>query len=457
MKQKSFEDTIAGIATAPGEAGISIIRISGDQALAIADKIIKTQSGKQVSELSNRYMANGWVTHNDKLIDEVLICPMHGPKSFTAEDVVEIHSHGGGVISRLILKILLESGARLAERGEFTQRAFINGRIDLTQAEAINDVISAKSELALDVVVNQLKGKLYKKIGQLKEDISWCLALANAGIDFPEEDVIFDNEEEVREKLQHCFNDVSQLIKSADHGMLIREGYQVALVGQPNAGKSSLMNAMLGTDRAIVTEIAGTTRDTLQESLEIQGVPVTIIDTAGIRKTSDQIEQQGIDRSKDAIEKADLVLWMVDLTDPSFELDGTLPDAGRLMIILNKKDLHEGEIEIPEEWAEVQQMTISAHDPESIEELKAKLFEILSGGTGLNIEDNMLTNLRQKEAAILAEEALDEAIESLEDEAGEELLSIDLSRCLDALGDIVGETTPDDMLNQIFANFCIGK
>ena len=454
-------DTIAGIATAPGEAGIGIIRISGEQALSIGSSIFKAKNGNNFSNLKNQYLYLGMIQDGAREVDEVLLCIMRKPRSFTTEDVVEIHCHGGSYITRKILQLTLANGARLSGPGEFTQRAFLNGRIDLTQAEATNDLIHARTALGLEMVINQLKGKLYQRIVELKEAISWILALVNAGIDFPEDDVLFSHQKEIFEKIEQVELQLRSLILSAKTGIIVREGYKVALAGKPNVGKSSIMNLLLETSRAIVTQVPGTTRDTIEESLVINGIPVSIIDTAGIRTTDDQVEKKGVSRSFQAMEQADLILWVIDISFPDFEL--TLPEQVKalnipILLIANKIDLLQQTVpDLPEEIDQLEIIHISAKKPQYLDPLKNKISTFISGDRGRVVEDTMLTNLRQQRAAETALATLLRAKDSLQNTLGEELISIDLAQILYALGDIIGETTPDEMLEMIFSQFCIGK
>lgn len=457
----SYNDTIAGIATAPGQAGVSIIRISGEQAISLVGSFFHPKNRKNIHELKNRYLTFGWIEKEGKTIDEAMICLMRKPNSFTTEDVVEIHCHGGMFLTQTVLELVLQSGARLSNPGEFTQRAFLNGRIDLTQAEATNDIIQAKSIAGLELVVNQLKGKLFEKISIIKEKISWVLSLINAAIDFPEEDTVFTNFDEISEKLGEAESYLAKLIASADTGIRIREGYHVVLTGHPNVGKSSLMNGLLEKPRAIVHSVPGTTRDTIEESFLISGIPVSLIDTAGIHTTTDLIEKEGIQRAETAVQHADLILWVLDATDPNFDTllaDTTGTFTAPVLLILNKKDLiKKDDIDIPQKWKKYKSILISALDDDDIQRLKNEIFEFISGKAGAFTEETMLTNLRQKISAEKAMEALKTCQLTLSQREGEELLAVDLSQTLLALGEIVGETTPDDMLNQIFAEFCIGK
>jgi tRNA modification GTPase len=456
-----YNDTIAGIATAPGEAGISIIRISGDSALSMAAKLFKPKAFSSFDKIKDRTMTYGWIESEEKTIDEVLLCTMKKPHSFTAEDVVEIHCHGGSFITNTILKLIVNIGARLANPGEFTQRAFLNGRIDLTQAEATNDMIKAQSRLGLKMVINQLKGKLYERIEGIKEQLSWILSLINAGIDFPEEDTVFAHIEEIRQKMSDAEQELKRLILSADTGIKIREGYNIVLAGKPNVGKSRILNGLLEESRSIVNQTPGTTRDTIEESCTIHGIAASLIDTAGIHETADEIEKEGIKRAFSAIQKADLILWVIDISNPSFSIKlaeyvdiSSIP----ILIVLNKKDLMPDQtISLPEIWKHNDNIEISALEENDIERLRKKIYDFISGRKGKWMEDTMLTNLRQKLATENALLALQNARTSLEACTGEELVAVDLAQTLTALGEIVGETTPDDMLNRIFSEFCIGK
>ncbi len=456
----SDNETIAGIATAPGESGMSIIRISGEGAFSIVSRFFYPKHSPSLFKQSNRRLTYGWIEDQDLTLDEVLVCIMRGPHSFTAEDVVEVQCHGGRFITQSILSLAIKHGARLAQPGEFTRRAFLNGRIDLTQAEATNDLIHAKTDLGLSLVVNQLKGKLYDKILTLKEDLSWTLALINAGIDFPEEDIVFSDMEKIKSKLRHVESEVSSLVDSADVGIMMREGFKIVLAGAPNVGKSSILNGLLMQDRSIVTQIPGTTRDTIEESCSIQGIPISLTDTAGIHHTEDVIEKEGINRSLSAIQKADLVVWVIDASQPmnTIKLPAELVASNiPLLQVFNKKDRLKKAFKLPEPWKNSDYMLISAKDEDGINELRDTIYTYISGQKERLSEDTMLTNLRQKTAASNALAAIKQVLESIETGMGEEFLSVDLSEALNALSDIIGETTPDDMLDQIFANFCIGK
>ena len=453
-----FTDTIAGIATAPGVGGVSIIRISGDQALDISKSIFRPTGGAISGR--PRTLAHGWLQKGGLDLDEVLCVYMPGPHSFTAEDVVEVHCHGGAAVSHYCLELAMASGARLSRAGEFTQRAFVNGRIDLTQAEAIDDITKAKTSLGLEISVNQLKGKLLNKIQELKEKVSWVLALVNASIDFPEEDTLFAHKSEILERLDWTKKELTELLQKSEGSLMVKEGFKLALAGVPNVGKSSLLNGFLNEARAIVTETAGTTRDIIEEAIEVKGLPIVLLDTAGIRATENEIEQMGIERSLKAMAQADLILWVVDATKPSIVIDEETLKAAQdkaIFVIYNKMDLAETkpELDFPFEPAGISYIT--AHKFEDIEKLKLEIFDYVESHISGLHEEASLTNLRQIAASQNALTATVQGLASFHDGVGEEVISFELAELLRCLGEIVGETTPDEMLNQIFANFCIGK
>jgi tRNA modification GTPase len=456
-----IDDTIAGIATTIGEGGIAIIRISGDDAITVAGRVFRTGHYQNLTMTPDRTLISGWIELDGRAIDEALLVVMRQPHSYTAEDVVEIHCHGGIYLTRTILEQVLRSGARIARPGEFTQRAFLNGRIDLTQAEAVNDIIKAKSRPELEVVVNQLKGKLFERIKTIRESLVWTLSLINAGIDNPDEDIVFTHTADIRRRLTESTAELKQLVASADRGIKLKEGYRIVLMGRPNVGKSSLLNALLRQERAIVHQIPGTTRDTIEEACTIQGIPVSLVDTAGLRHTSDLLEKAGVERTIEAVRQADILLWVIDLTDPSFETDLIDPlrlDSTRVLVVLNKKDRYGNRpFDLPETCSGFDSVTVSAHAVADIERLREAIHTIISGQSGALTEMTLLTNLRQKKAAETALAILQNGLFNFNQGSGEEYLAVDLSQALSALGEIVGETTPDEMLAQIFSRFCIGK
>ena len=453
-------ETIVGIATVPGKSGIGIIRLSGKDSFAITAKFFRPKKYDTLFDQNNRTLTYGWIEDRNLTLDEVLVCTMRNPHSFTAEDVVEIQCHGGSFVMQRILAVAVKHGARLAQPGEFTHRAFINGRIDLTQAEATNDLINAKTGLGLNLAINQLKGKLYQKIAALKEDISWILSLINAEIDFPEEDVFFIHSDAIREKLQSVEVEIQELIASADIGIMIREGYKIVLAGTPNVGKSTILNGLLNQERSIVTQIPGTTRDTIEESCSIKGIPVLLTDTAGIHQTEDVVEKEGINRTYVAAQQADLIIWVIDVTNfmETVEMSEELTSLNiPILKVFNKKDCLDRNFVLSDRWKNDRYILISAIEKEGIAKLRDFIYTCISGKRDHIPEDSILTNLRQKIAATNTLSAVKQALKSIDKGLGEEYLSVDLSDALNMLGDIVGETTPDEMLHQIFANFCIGK
>jgi tRNA modification GTPase len=455
------DDTIAAIATPLGAGGIGIIRVSGKDAIAIIDPLFRTPRGRRLTQAESHRMVHGWLEMNGETMDEVLAVVMRAPHSYTREDVVEVHCHGGALAVRAVLDMACQGGARLAQPGEFTWRAFLNGRLDLTQAEAVGDIVSARSMLGLQVSANQLRGKLHGEIQALRENVTHVAALVAAGIDFPEEDVVFSHRADIQTRLRAAQERLAALLRTADQGRILREGLGIAIVGRPNVGKSSLLNALLRENRAIVTEIPGTTRDTLEESLVLQGLAVRLIDTAGIRETADVVEQEGIRRSERAIGLADLALAVLDGAAPLEAADRQvlkLVSPAATLVVINKQD----RIKDPlppwvSEIAPLPHVVVSAQTGTGLAELEQKVVAWALRGDRPHLEDAMITNLRQREAARHAEAALADTLRGIGEGQGDELLAVDLSRVLDALGDIVGETTADDLLNRIFSEFCIGK
>jgi tRNA modification GTPase len=386
---------------------------------------------------------------------------MRAPHSYTTEDVVEIQCHGSPLVLRTILDLVLRQGARLAEAGEFTQRAFLHGRLDLTQVEAVADLIHASSEVGAKLAAQQLHGKLYQAIDIVKKQVVSIASLIEAGIEFPEEGLEFTQHEDCLQRLDHACADLENMLSHAEQGRRMREGFAVALIGRPNVGKSSLLNTLLREQRAIVTTIPGTTRDSIEESVQIQGVAFRLTDTAGIRKTADLLETEGIRRTQIVRDKADLVLLILDSSEQLTEEDQTLihdVEQERTIVVLNKKDRLSAKLPA---WYEaisaMESVLISAKTGDGCDELESCLFAKATQG-GLPEQDEIwITNRRQQQAAKNALDALQQAREIFENSDGEEFLAVDLRSCLNALGEIVGETTPDDLLGQIFSEFCIGK
>lgn len=455
-------DTIVAVATAMNNAGISIIRISGSEALTIIDKIYKSKNGKKkLSEVKSHTVHYGYIMDGDHTIDEVLVLVMKGPKSYTAEDVVEIDCHGGIVVTKKILETVIKYGARPADPGEFTKRAFLNGRIDLSQAEAVIDIINAKNEFALNSSVRQLKGNVLSKIKDIRQNIIRDIAFIEAALDDPEHITLENFSEELLSHVSENKNILNDLLLSADNGRMLKEGINTVIIGKPNAGKSSLLNVLVGEDRAIVTDIAGTTRDTLEESINIGGVFLNIIDTAGIRDTSDVIEKIGVEKAKKCIEEADLVIYVV---DASSEFDDNDKDIMNLIvgkkaiILLNKTDLDMvTEVDMLEELTDNPIISISAKEITGIDKFEKCIKNMFFSGE-LEFNDEIyITNARHKTAIQEAMESLQQVIQSIEDEMPEDFYSIDLMNAYEALGSIIGESVGEDLVNTIFSEFCMGK
>lgn len=460
-----FHDTIAAIATARGEAGIGIVRVSGSLALPIATELFRSPREVPPTELPTHTLTYGHVVDtsaSDAVIDEVLLGVMRAPKTYTGEDIVEFNCHGGIVPLTSVLDLVVKSGARIADPGEFTKRAFLNGKLDLAQAEAVAELIASKTDLSRKIAIEALAGKLSDTVNDLNDRLAALLAEVEASIDFPEEDLDFMKVEKQLETARSVQNDLTTLLETAADGRLITEGVNVAILGKPNVGKSSLLNALVGTTRAIVTDIPGTTRDTIEEMINIGGIALKLIDTAGIRATDDVVEQQGVERSKAVLDNAELLLLMFDASQPLNDADHELLHIARSLktiLILNKVDLP----------VVTTATTLLTHCPKKrvvetvipdgkgLDKLKATVCEELLGGEFVIGESPIVTNARHQEALRRADEALGYVVESLENGMPPELVAVDLRISLDGLGDIVGKTTTEDILDRIFAQFCVGK
>ena len=405
-----IDDTIAAIATAPGEGGIGIIRISGEKSLQVAQSIFKSKSGKMIKDYNARTLIYGTVVDNEKVIDEVLVAYMKGPNSYTAEDVIEINCHGGFISVKKILELILSKGVRLAEAGEFTKRAFLNGRIDLSQAEAIIDVIKSKTDMAHEVAQSQLEGSLAKKIKDLRMNVTEVLAHLEVSIDFAEEDVEEITYQTLEEKALELRNEIKKLYDTAESGKILRDGLKTVIVGKPNVGKSSLLNSILGENRAIVTDIAGTTRDVIEEFVNIKGIPLKIVDTAGIRETEDVVEKIGVEKSRESFSTADLVIMVLDasrkLSEEDMEILESLKNK-KTIVLLNKMDLEpQIELEKIEEFVNSEDIIkISALKHQGIEELQDKIEAMVYHGSVKNSSNLMITNSRHKDALFKAYES----------------------------------------------------
>ncbi len=460
-----FHDTITAIATARGEAGIGIVRVSGPLALSIAAELFRSPGKLPPPELPTHTLTYGHVVDtsaSEAVIDEVLLGVMRAPKTYTGEDIVEFNCHGGIVPLTVVLDLVVKSGARIAEPGEFTKRAFLNGKLDLAQAEAVAELIASKTDLSRKIAIDALAGKLSDTVNELNDQIAALLAEVEASIDFPEEDLDFMKVETQLKTARSVQNDLTTLLETADDGRLITEGVNVAILGKPNVGKSSLLNALVGTTRAIVTDIPGTTRDTIEEMINIGGIPLKLIDTAGIRSTDDIVEQQGVDRSKAVRDTAELLLLMFDASQPLNDADRELlqvAQASSAILILNKVDLPvlTSSTEILAHCPKKRIVETVIPEGKGLDKLKTTVSQELLGEEFRIGESPIVTNARHQEALRRANEALDYVIESLENRMPPELVAVDLRISLDGLGDIVGKTTTEDILDRIFAQFCVGK
>jgi len=457
-----MEDTIAAISTAMSDGGIGIIRISGPDAAAIGNQVFcPVNKNKTLDKIPTYTAAYGKIHKNGKIIDECIALYMKGPKSYTGEDVVEIDCHGGVVVLKKVLETIIEAGARPAEPGEFTKRAFLNGRIDLSQAEAVMDLIYSKNEFAMESSLKQLSGSLKNKINSIRDKILYEIAFIESALDDPEHISLEGYSGKLYEVVKEQKDEIDGLLSTADNGRILKEGIKTAIVGKPNAGKSSLLNLLVGEERAIVTDIAGTTRDTLEESILIKGIPLQMIDTAGIRKTDDIVEKIGIEKAKTAIEKADLVLYVADSSSPLDESDFEIMDylkEKKTIIILNKSDLHKvtGEEEIKKHLKK-DVITFSAKEETGLDELYEKLESLFFEGK-LNFNDEIyITNMRHKNSLKQASESLNMVFGSIEMGMPEDFYSIDLTDAYEHLGYILGESMGEDLVNKIFSEFCMGK
>ena len=455
-------DTICGIATAQGEGGIAIIRVSGSKSLDIVGKIFQGKNKFDINTMKTYTMKYGNIIDisSGEVIDEVIISYMKGPRSFTAEDVVEINCHGGVVSTNRVLEEVIKSGARIAEPGEFTKRAFLNGRIDLSQAEAVMDIITAKTDLAMKSAVMQSEGLLSKEINRLRKYLLDVLALIEYDVDFTEDDEEPDETVPIRvsESLEIAILEMKKLINGANEGKIIREGLNVTIIGKPNVGKSSLMNALLQEKRAIVTDIPGTTRDVIEEYINLGGIPVKITDTAGIRETEDVVERIGVERSKEKLEEADLVILMLDTSRPLEEEDREIIESiknKKVIVLLNKVDL-ERKIDLDELKHLDNFIEISAMTGFGLEDLKNKIKDLFFNGEVDN-ESLIITNSRHKQALYRALENCENAQNRLKKNEFLDLISIYVTSGLRALGEITGSELEEDLVNKIFSEFCVGK
>lgn len=455
-------DTIAAIATALTNSGIGIIRISGPEALDVADRVFRPKKeGKKLSKEKTYTVHYGTICDGDETIDEVLAIVMRGPGSYTAEDTVEIDCHGGVLVMRRILETVLKNGARMAEPGEFTKRAFLNGRIDLSQAEAVIDVIQSKNQYALKSSVSQLKGSMSRKVKKLREKLIYEIAFIESALDDPEHISLDGYPEQLLEKLQPIKEALKKAVNSFDNGRVLTEGVKTVILGKPNAGKSSLMNVLVGEERAIVTDIAGTTRDTLEENIRLNGISLNVIDTAGIRETEDIVEKIGVNKARSIADEADLIIFVADGSRPLDENDEQIIDLikdRKAIVLLNKTDLTM--VLKEEELAEKTGKTVipvSAKEQKGIDRLEEQIKEwFIKGEIDFN-DEVMITNVRHKTAMSEALKSLELVERSIEAMMPEDFFSIDLMNAYEQLGTIVGESLEDDLVNEIFSRFCMGK
>lgn len=457
-----IDDTIAAIATAPGEGGIGIIRISGPKSLEVAEEIFFSMSGKKISEYPARTLIFGNIKDGDKKIDEVLVAYMKGPNSYTAEDVIEINCHGGFISVKRILELVLSKDVRLAEAGEFTKRAFLNGRIDLSQAEAVIDVINAKTDKAHEVAENQLDGSLSNRIREFREKVTELLAQVEVAIDYPEEDIEFIAYTTLEEKTRELNKDIKKLYETSESGKIFREGLKTVIVGKPNVGKSSLLNSILGENRAIVTDIPGTTRDVIEEFVNIKGIPLKIVDTAGIRETDDVVEKIGVEKSMASFDTADLIIMVVDSSLELSEEDREILEkvqGKETILLLNKTDLPQviDEEEVKKYVNEENIIKISALHNEGIEDVHDRIEAMVYKGDIKSSSNVIITNSRHKDALYRAMKSAEDAMRAIEDRMPLDFVEVDLKNIWDYLGYINGDTVSEDLLDNIFHNFCIGK
>jgi tRNA modification GTPase len=456
-------DTICAIATPPGEGGIGILRLSGEKAVEIASRVFTGAGGRTVRDFTTHTLHHGELREpGGARLDEVLVAFMKAPRSYTGEDVVEFHCHGGPLVLRLGLEALIRSGARLAEPGEFTKRAFLNGRLDLAQAEAVMDLISARTQTGLRVALEQLRGALSEELGRLREGLVRLLVEVEAGIDFSDEDITFISAQDLADGVTGVRDRIAQLIRSAEEGRIVREGVTAVLAGRPNVGKSSLLNALAKADRAIVTPIPGTTRDVLEEFVNVRGIPVRLLDTAGLCETVDVVEREGVRRSHDALARAELVLAVLDGSEPFTDEDRRLLAQVRdraAVLVVNKAD-RPPRLEparLKGLAGEARLVWTSATAGAGLDELRDAIRDaVLKQGLEPS-EGVVITHLRHRGALERAAASLAQVLLSVERRMAAEFVAVDLRAAVNAIGEIIGETTTDDILDRIFREFCIGK
>ncbi len=465
-----YQKTIAAISTAMSNSGIGIVRMSGPEAFEIADQIYRGKNNKKLSSQKSHTIHYGYIVENGETVDEVLVMLMRGPHSYTGEDTVEINCHGGVYVVKRILEILIFHGARPAEPGEFTKRAFLNGRMDLSQAEAVGDLITSQNEYALKSSISQLKGNIKEKITKMREKILYHTAFIETALDDPEHISVDGYGEELLKIMDMLIQEIEGLLKTCDNGRIIKEGINTVILGKPNAGKSSLLNVLIGEDRAIVTDIAGTTRDVLEEHINLQGVSLNIMDTAGIRDTEDLVEKIGVDKAKSHADQADLLIYVIDASAPLDENDNEILQLMKgkpAIILLNKSDLNMvvGKSEVQKAYYQsngensenIPIIEVSAKHQQGIDLVEQTLKDMFFEGNLAFNDEIYITNVRHKTALRDACDALNRVRDSIHGKMPEDFYSIDLMDAYEALGSITGETIGEDLVNEIFSKFCMGK
>ena len=465
-----YQKTIAAISTAMSNSGIGIVRMSGPEAFEIADQIYRGKNNKKLSSQKSHTIHYGYIVENGETVDEVLVMLMRGPHSYTGEDTVEINCHGGVYVVKRILEILIFHGARPAEPGEFTKRAFLNGRMDLSQAEAVGDLITSQNEYALKSSISQLKGNIKEKITKMREQILYHTAFIETALDDPEHISVDGYGEELLEIMDMLIQEIEGLLKTCDNGRIIKEGINTVILGKPNAGKSSLLNVLIGEDRAIVTDIAGTTRDVLEEHINLQGVSLNIMDTAGIRDTEDLVEKIGVDKAKSHADQADLLIYVIDASAPLDENDNEILQLMKgkpAIILLNKSDLNMvvGKSEVQKAYYQsngensenIPIIEVSAKHQQGIDLVEQTLKDMFFEGNLAFNDEIYITNVRHKTALRDACDALNRVRDSIHGKMPEDFYSIDLMDAYESLGSITGETIGEDLVNEIFSKFCMGK
>lgn len=458
-----YQDTIAAISTAVSESGIAIIRVSGEEAFSVVDRIYRSPNGvKRLSEVPSHTVHYGFIMDGAETVDEVLVTVLRAPRSFTAEDTVEVNCHGGVYAAKRVLETVLKNGARLAEPGEFTKRAFLNGRIDLSQAEAVIDVIQAKNEYALKSSVSQLKGSVQEAVVSLRKEILYQIAYIESALDDPEHISLDGYPSQLEQKNTTWMERLQKLVDSAENGRLIKEGIKTVIVGKPNAGKSSLLNLLVGEERAIVTDIAGTTRDILTETIQLNGITLNLADTAGIRQTEDLVEKIGVAKAEETVQEADLIIYVVDSSTPLDENDDkiiSMLEGKKAIVLQNKTDLRMVTTEemLREKIIGHPVIAVSAREKTGLEQLEACIKHMFYQGEITFNDQVYITNIRQKHLLESALESLKQVKNSIHLQMPEDFFSIDLMSAYESLGEITGETIGEDLVNEIFSKFCMGK